>query len=193
VAGASHVVVKQERDVSPSPFPNMAFITGVIDGPESEDEIMELEVCLYIFSWFNRTLCNLQEPAMIQSEPMTIDIVSSEAPPPTTSDMLRPSSDVSRLPLSNVSYGAEDAAPSFSAQSESMQKMFAEGVTDDADIRAGSSSADADDELEEGEPTLDMLIQRGDVLRDGLVSMLEELNSWSRLVRNYKKSKNVPT
>ena len=40
---------EEDIDTMPSIVPDMAFLSGVIDGPESEDEVMIMEVrTLYI-------------------------------------------------------------------------------------------------------------------------------------------------
>ena len=53
-----------------------------------------------------------------------------------------------------------------------------------------STSPDADDELNESEPSLEELVIKGKELRAQLVSALNELDSWTSLVHHYKKSKN---
>jgi hypothetical protein len=61
------------------------------------------------------------------------------------------------------------------------------------DIRAPSPSPDADDELDESEPSMEQLLERGKVLRANMVNMVKELDSWTSLVQHYHKSKKSST
>ena len=60
----------------------------------------------------------------------------------------------------------------------SVDKLFAEGVGDDAD-----------DELEESEPSLEDVDQQGRLLRARLQVTLDDLDKYLSLVQHYRKSK----
>ncbi len=59
-------------------------------------------------------------------------------------------------------------------------ELFGEGVPD--------TGVRGDDELEESEPSLDGVLLRAPLLRAQLVSMLEELDSWTSLMQHSKDS-----
>jgi hypothetical protein len=60
----------------------------------------------------------------------------------------------------------------------SVEKLFAAGVGDDAD-----------DELEESEPSLEDVDQQGQLLRARLQVTLDDLDKYLSLVQHYRKSR----
>ena len=65
-----------------------------------------------------------------------------------------------------------------STANASVEKLFAAGVGDDAD-----------DELEESEPSLEDVDQQGRLLRARLQVTLDDLDKYLSLVQHYRKSK----
>jgi hypothetical protein len=91
-------------------------------------------------------------------------------------------------PLADVR-GKLHMEPPLSSEQASVEGMFLEGAKGDSDICAPTPSSDADDELDESEPSLDKLIEWGNVMCAEPIKMLDEYDSWSSLVKHYKKSK----
>lgn len=80
--------------------------------------------------------------------------------------------------LSVVRVGIHAALPGPRSENTSEENLFGEGMVDDAD-----------DELEESEPSLDDLVEQGRALRLRLADTLHELDSWISLAEHHKKSR----
>jgi hypothetical protein len=91
-------------------------------------------------------------------------------------------------PLADVCSKSHMEPPSSSEQA-SVEGMFLEGAKGDSDIRAPTPSSDANDKLNESKPSLDELIEWGNAMCAELIKMLDEYDSWSSLIKHYKKSK----
>ena len=115
--------------------------------------------------------------------------MTSTIPGPMSSTLPGPTSDILPSPISDVRQQASLSAPETSVGPLTAQEMFGEGAEDISEMSVTSPSSNADDELEESEPSLNELVEKGKELRAKLVSALNELDSWTSLVQHYKKSK----
>ena len=110
---------------------------------------------------------------------------------PMSGTLPGPTSDILPSPISDVRQQASLSALEISVGPLTAQEMFGEGAEDISEMSVTSPSSNADDELEESEPSLNELVEKGKELRSKLVSALNELDSWTSLVQHYKKSKNA--
>ena len=108
---------------------------------------------------------------------------------PSSGNLPGPTSDILPSPISDVQPPPSLSAPEISVGPLTVQEMFGEGAEDISEMSVTSPSSNADDELEESEPSLNELVEKGKELRAKLVSALNELDSWTSLVQHYKKSK----
>ena len=124
---------------------------------------------------------------------------SGTLPGPSSGTLPGPSSgtlpgltlDIVPSPISDVRPPPSLSALEISVGPLTAQEMFGEGAEDISEMSVTSPSSNADDELEESEPSLNELVKKGKELCAKLVSALNELDSWTSLVQHYKKSKNA--
>ena len=111
-------------------------------------------------------------------------VMSGALPGLSSGTLPGPTSDIFPSLISNVRPPPSLSALEISVGPLTVQEMFGEGAEDILEMSVTSPLSNADDKLEESEPSLNELVEKGKELRAKLVSVLNELDSWTSLVQH---------